>query len=427
MILHRISGQFIKSFLLPAVLFIIFHSCSKVEINDNLIVNNEIYNLMQDIYLWYEYVPEVNVITFETPYELMDYLKYKPLDKWSFVMPKDEYLLYFEEGEMIGHGLLLGTDSSDRIRVSFVYTSAEAFEQGVRRSWIVDKINDVVVTRDNFSDLIGPAEIGIRNKFDFINNGGEAVSLYLIKETLDITPVLHYEIIARNDKLIGYIVFQDFIDAALSELDNVFTEFTNNNIDELIIDLRYNAGGSLSIAEYLAGWIAGYKYSDRVFIKLLHNNKHTDLDTIINVPYKENGLDLERIFFIATNSTASASELLINGLEPFMDVILIGDNTHGKPAGMYVIPFANYNYVVLPVCFKFTNGDDEGDFYDGLVPDSYSEDDITKDFGDPEEDCLEETLNMMETGTPSVSRKKSVRGVYLLETDMQLNNFLRAY
>ena len=138
-------------------------------------------------------------------------------------MPKDEYLLYFEEGEMIGHGLLLGTDSSDRIRVSFVYTSAEAFEQGVRRSWIVDKINDVVVTRDNFSDLIGPAEIGIRNKFDFINNGGEAVSLYLIKETLDITPVLHYEIIARNDKLIGYIVFQDFIDAALSELDNVFT------------------------------------------------------------------------------------------------------------------------------------------------------------------------------------------------------------
>ena len=73
------------------------------------------------------------------------------------------------------------------------------------------------------------------------------------------------------------------------------------------------------------------------------------------------------------------------------------------------------------------NGDDEGDFYNGLVPDSYSEDDITKDFGDPEEDCLEETLNMMETGTPSVSRKKSARGVYLLETDMQLNKFLRAY
>ncbi|UCH13669.1 MAG: hypothetical protein JSV22_11240 [Bacteroidales bacterium] len=427
MILHRIPVQFFRSFLLPAVLFIIFHSCSKVEINDNLIVNNEIYKIMQDIYLWYEHVPEVDVNTFESPYELMDYLKYKPLDKWSFVMPKDKYLLYFEEGEMIGHGLLLGTDSTGRVRVSFVYTSADAFEQGVRRSWIVDKINDVVVTQDNLSDLIGPSEIGIRNKFDFINTGGEPVSLYLIKESLEITPVLHYEIITSNDKLIGYVVFQDFIDAAISELENVFTEFTSNDIDEIIIDLRYNAGGSLFVAEYISGWIAGYKYSDRAFIKLIHNNKHTDLDTIINVPYKENGLDLERIFFITTNSTASASELLINGLEPFMDVILIGDNTHGKPAGMYAMPFTNYNYVVLPVCFKFTNSDDEGDFYDGLVPDSYSADDITKDFGDPDEDCLEEALNLMETGVPYISRKKSTGRVYILEPEMQLNKFLKAY
>lgn len=342
-------------------------------------------------------------------------------------MPKDEYLQYFEEGEMIGHGLLLGTDSSDRIRISFIYTSTEAFKQGIRRGWIVDKINDVVITRDNLGELIGPREIGIRNKFEFINSEGEYITLYLIKEALDITPVLYHEIISGNNKLIGYIVFQDFISAAISEIDNVFTEFKNNNIDELIIDLRYNSGGSVSVAEYLAGWIAGNKYSDRVFVKFLHNNKYPDLDTVINVPYNENGFDLERIFFIGTNSTASASELLINGLEPYMDVILVGNNTHGKPVGMYALPFTNYNYVILPVCFKFTNGNDEGDFYDGLVPDSYSEDDITRDFGDPQEDCLEETLNIMETGAPSVSRKKSTRGAYLLETDRQINKFLRAY
>jgi carboxyl-terminal processing protease len=423
----RFFKRNILFYFLAAVVFFFFNLCSKDDISDEFIVNSEIYKVMRDIYLWYEYVPDADISSFETPYELMDYLKYKPLDKWSYVMPKDEYLQYFEEGEMIGHGLLLGTDSSGRVRISFIYASTQAFEQGIRRGWIVDKINDVVITRDNLGELIGPREIGIRNKFEFINPDGKYVTLYLIKEALDITPVLYHEIITSNNKLIGYIVFQDFIDAAILEIDNVFTEFKNNNIDELIMDLRYNSGGSVSVAEYLAGWIAGNKYSDRAFVKFIHNNKYPDLDTVINVPYNENGLDLERIFFIGTNSTASASELLINGLEPYMDVILVGNNTHGKPVGMYALPFTNYNYVILPVCFKFTNGNDEGDFYDGLVPDSYSEDDITRDFGDPQEDCLEETLNIMETGTPSVSRKKSTRGGYLLETDRQINKFLRAY
>ncbi len=417
----------IPYYLLTVIIFLFFHSCSKDDISDEYIVNSEIYRLMRDIYLWYEYVPDVNIGSFETPYELMDYLRYKPLDKWSYVMPKDEYLQYFEQAEMIGHGLLLGADSSGIIRVLLVYTSTDAFEQGVRRGWIVNRINDVVITPDNFSELIGPREIGIRNKFEFINQEGSNLTLYLIKEILDITPVLYHEIISGSNKIIGYLVFQDFITAAISEIDYVFTEFKNNNIDELIIDLRYNSGGSVSVAEHLAGWIAGKQNSDGAFVKFLHNNKHTELDTIINIPYNENGLDLERIFFIGTNITASASELLINGLEPYMDVILVGNNTHGKPVGMYALPFTDYNYVVLPVCFKYTNGNNEGDFYNGLVPDSYLEDDATRDFGDPQEDCLEEILNIIETGPPSASRKKSTRDTYLLEPDRKINKFLKAY
>ncbi len=414
-------------YLLPVILLLYLHSCSKEDISDEFIVNSEIYSLMRDIYLWYEYIPDVNIGSFETPYELMDYLRYKPLDKWSYVMPKDEYLQYFEQGEMIGHGLLLGADSSGIIRILFLYTSADAYKQGVRRGWIVNRINDIVITMDNFSELIGPREIGIRNKFEFINPEGKYITLYLIKETLDITPVLYHEIISGSNKFIGYMVFQDFIDAAISEIDDVFTEFKNNKIDELIIDLRYNTGGSVSVAEHLAGWIAGNQNSDRAFVKFIHNNKHTDLDTVFNLPYNENGLDLERIFFIGTNVTASASELLINGLEPYMDVRLIGNNTHGKPVGMYALPFTDYNYVVLPVCFKYTNANDKGDFYDGLVPDSYREDDVTRGFGDPQEDCLEEILNILENGTPSASRKKSTRAAYLLETDGKINKFLKAY
>jgi carboxyl-terminal processing protease len=425
--IFKIYYRFIKSLLMPFAFIILIQACTKVDINDSYLVNREIYNLMQDLYLWYEYLPDVDVGSFDNPYELMDYLRHDPPDQWSVVLPKEEYNRYFEEGEMIGHGILLGEDSTGRIRICFVYRSTQAFEEGVRRSWIVDSINDVAVTRDNFSELIGPKEIGIRNKFTFINADGEPVTLYLVKELLDITPVLYYDIIHANNKLFGYMVFQDFIETAISEIDDAFTEFKNNSIDELIIDLRYNSGGSLSVAEYLAGWIAGSSNSDKAFIKLLYNNKHHELDTVVNVPFKENGLYLERIFFIGTNSTASASELLINGLSPFMGVSLIGDNTYGKPVGMLAIPFINYDYVVLPVCFRFTNANDEGDFYDGLVPDSYSDDDITRDFGDPEEDCLEETLNYMETGIPSALHLKSTGRTNLLEPVRPINKFLKAY
>jgi carboxyl-terminal processing protease len=423
----KLHYRIIKFLLVPAVLIFFYQSCKKDDFNEIDLVNGEIYRVMKNLYLWYENLPDVDPGNFDDPYEFMDYLRYKPLDRWSIVMDKQEFNQYFEEGEMIGHGILLGEDSTGRIRICFVYRSTQAFDEGVKRSWIVDSINDVAVTIDNFSDLIGPKEAGITNKFAFVNDKGEPVTLNLTKEVLDITPVLHQEIISANDKLVGYMVFQDFIDAALPEIDDAFTEFRNGNIDELIIDLRYNGGGSLSVAEYLAGWIAGTTYSDKTFIKLLYNNKHPELDTVVNVPYNENGFDLNRIFFIASGSTASASELLINGLDPLMDVSLIGDNTYGKPVGMLALPFINYDYVVLPVCFRFTNANDEGDFYDGLVPDSYSDDDLTKDFGDPEEDCLEATLNYIETGIPSVTHLKTTGATRVLLGGSPLNQFLKAY
>lgn len=416
-----------KLYFLPIIVCVILHSCSKNDDDNILIVNKQIYNIMQDIYLWYEYVPTVNISLFDTPYELMDALRYKTLDKWSVVITKDEYEQYFKRGEVIGHGFLLGIDYSDRIRIAFVYTFTQAYDKGIRRSWIVNKINDVTVTPDNVFVLLGKSEIGIRNEIEFIIPEGDTVSHYLTKEVVDITPVLHHEILNIEDKKIGYMVFQDFIESATTDIDETFTSFINNNIDELIIDLRYNGGGSISVASYIAGWMYGNSQSGKPFIKLIHNNMYEVLDTVINMPYNENGLDLERVFFITTSSTASASELLINGLEPYTEVYIVGSTTHGKPVGMYSYSFRDYNYTVLPVCFRFTNSNDEGDFYDGITPDSFAEDDLTEDFGDPREDCLEESLNIIKTGIPSVSIKKSTGKTRILELKKPIYNYLRAY
>ena len=426
MSLYKKIRQGYKFYLLPLIVTLFLYSCSKSD-NEEVPVNKEIYEIMQEIYLWYEYVPDVNISLFNTPYELMDVLRYKTLDKWSVVLTRDEFDQYFNKGEMIGHGFLLGLDNSNRLRIAFVYTSTQAYEKGIRRSWIVRKINDVFVTPENYISLLGKSEIGIRNKFEFITPGGEIVSHYLTKEVLEIKAVLHYEILNIEDKNTGYMVFQDFIESAIPDIDETFASFINNNLDELIIDLRYNGGGSISVATHIAGWLYGNAQSGKPLIKLLHNDKFEELDTIITMPHNEKGLNLDRVFFIGSNLTASASELLINGLEPFTEVILIGDNTHGKPVGMYTFSFTDYNYTILPVCFRFTNSNDEGDFYSGLVPDSFAEDDLTKDFGDPQEDCLEVALNYIKTGIPPVSIQKSTGKTHILNMENPVNNYLRAY
>jgi carboxyl-terminal processing protease len=424
----RLNVIKVYRFFVPLlVTVLLIQSCRKDEENENLALNKEILEIMEEIYLWWEHVPRVDVSIYNSPQDLMYDLRYKPLDRWSVVWTKDEYDQYFKQGEMIGHGFLLGTDNSNRIRVAFVYASTKAYEAGVRRSWIINKLNDVYVNQNNINELLGRKEIGIRNKFEFINPLGETVTIYLTKESLDITAILHYEILNIENMNIGYMVFQDFIETALPDIDETFTTFKNNNIDELIIDLRYNGGGSISVAEYIASWIAGNSMAGEAFIKLLHNAKYVRFDTVINITYNENSLDLDRIFFIGTSATASASELLINGFKPLAGVFLTGDNTYGKPVGMYTFMYSDYNYTVLPVCFRFTNSNDEGDFYDGLIPDSYAEDDLTKDFGDPEEGCLEECLNLIITGIPSSPVQKSTGKEYLIEMESPINAFLRAY
>jgi hypothetical protein len=142
-----------------------------------------------------------------------------------------------------------------------------------------------------------------------------------------------------------------------------------------------------------------------------------------------NGLSFSRIFFIGTESTASASELIISGVEPYLtENILAGSTTHGKPVGMYAYPFINYDYVVLPVTFQYTNADDEGDFYNGLAPDLDAKDDLAHDFGNPEEESLKAVLDYISNGEASPAQVKSTqRPNRPIKSNSILNDYLKAY
>ena len=419
--------------LLPLFLaFVTIISCVKDEDNGNKAikaVNNAIYELMQEVYLWYDNLPTLDPEVYATPNELMDEIRYKLYDKWSTVITKTEYNQYFEQGQLIGHGFLLSVDNDNNIRVAFVYRSTQTYELGVRRSWIITRVNGTVATTTNIFDLLGPAKAGHTNNITFLNDKGETVDLSLTKQTIAITPVLHYEVLDQVNSRIGYMVFQDFIDTAKIELDEVFQVFTSAGINELILDMRYNGGGSVGVAEYLSGWLIGKNHEGKPFVRFSHSDKMSNLDTTLHVPANANGLSLDRIFFIGTGSTASASELIINGVKPYLgSTILAGSTTHGKPVGMYAYPFINYDYVVLPVTFKYTNADNEGDFYNGISPDLEAEDDLSRDFGDPEEASLKAVLNYLATGEipQKLLKSFSVRD-RLIITDKGVHQYLKAY
>lgn len=412
--------------LLLAVFFV--QSCDDDSIiSDEEIVNKYLYSAMQDIYLWYNKLPAVNPAYYSTPYELMEALRYKEVDRWSFVMTWHEYEQYFREGKMIGHGFMISRDDDYNLRIAFIYPSTSAYSKGIRRGWIVKSVNGVTASPSNIMELLGAGSTDVENSIEFIDNDNISRTIILRKEELSINPVLHSEIINTADKKIGYVVFQDFIDAANVKVDSVFNVFKQENIDDLILDMRYNGGGSVDVAVHLSGWLSGSTNGDKTLIKFLHNDMNRQRDTSFAIPYNSSSLDLDRITFIGTSSTASASELIINGMIPYMEVNLVGTPTNGKPVGMYVLEFRNQDYAAFPVCFKYTNALNTGDFYDGLQPDILVNDDLTRDFGDPNEAMLKAAIDYITSGAVVAMAKKSTSENQTVAPSTKLAEFQRAF
>jgi C-terminal processing protease CtpA/Prc len=418
-----------KRIIIPMFLVLLFACKPDKENNDVPAINRTIFYLMQQNYLWKEHLPaNVNYSAYASPDDFMNMLRYNVYDRWSFVMTKEEYR-YFSEGTMFGHGLIPGLDKEGRVRVALIYPTTQAYAQGVRRGWIFSEINGNIVTRYNIYSLLGPSETDITNTITFINESGLPVTKTLTKEEITISPVVHYEVIEQNDSQIGYLVFQDFIDLANDQLDEAFDTFSNRGIDEIIIDLRYNGGGAVNVALHLSSLLIGKDFGNLPFVKLRYNDDlASEKNVTVNLPSNPDGLSLGRIFFIGSDYTASASELLITGVSPYVQSVLTGSATEGKPAGMDGWELIGYDYLVFPITFEYYNANDEGEFYNGLVPQIFAEDDVTKDFGDPEEDCLRAILEYIDTGMIPTKTWKSEEGsrTMLCVPDVGIGQFRRA-
>jgi carboxyl-terminal processing protease len=343
-------------------------------------------------------------------------------------------------------------NAADDLRVKYVYPGSPADLAGAKRGYKIISIN-------GNSDIAYDGASGTRTQF-VINAYTRSSTITMVLQKPDntnitvnlaggsytVNPVLTYKTVnAGNGKIVGYIVFNTFTSPANAtpKLDAAFNYFQSQGITELVVDLRYNGGGFTATAEYLDNLIvpagksgtAMYAYHFNDILQSgkavllakqvrrdsqsgsLYNLAQFDYTVATNTVKfaKKGALNLSRVFFIVTGSSASASELTINNLLPHMNVQLIGGTTYGKPVGFFDIKINKYELYVPQ--FETKNSAGQGGYYTGMQPGTATYpgiadyDDATKDFGDTTEILFHHAIAYIKNGSYPPSQIKSTGGL----------------
>jgi len=397
--------------------------------------NRFIYQVMHDSYLWANDVPELDYSAneYNSSEKMLTALKSNN-DKFSFIIDAKTMQSFFEEGKNddfgMGLALIPFDETSYVLVIRFVYPNSPADKVGVKRSNIIKLIEGEPITKENLDEIIKIVENQRTVNFTFLKPDKSTFNQSITKEKYSIETVLYHKVLSNSDnsKKIGYMVFQDFINNAKEDIDTVFSTFKKANVNELILDLRYNGGGVVSIANHLASLIGGSNVSQNIFNQIKFNDKYSKYNkTSYFEDFNKDALNLNRIFVITTSQTCSSSELVISSLRASannVNVIQIGDTTCGKPYG-YAGAGTFCDKALFSINIESQNGDGIGNYAKGFTPTCKAEDNYLKVFGDINENSLTQALNYISTGkcTTSTTKQQKVQQ----KSDLQLpkNGFKR--
>lgn len=359
----------------------------------------------------------------------------QPKDRYSFVTTIEESD-GIQTGEDKDYGFFVKAASVDVVApvdsvywfVNYVYDQSTAGAAGVKRGWIVNKIGGAQLGYDQASaDILNNTFFGTATSanFEFIKPDKSTATVALSKSSFTANSVLYKAVINSGGKKVGYLVFNQFFGGpSRIELANAFTLFQSQGINELVVDLRYNPGGSTETQDTLANLIAPLAADNKKMYTYQFNEQLQQGNFPLlkkkpgfqNVSFAENNnsvnyekagtLNLSRVFFIVSGSSASASELVINNLKPYMEVKLIGDTTYGKPVGFFPIEISDY--AIYPISFRTINSAGNADYYSGFAPDKLTNDGVNKNWGDITEPSLAAALSYISTGAFRAAEDRSL-------------------
>jgi len=343
---------------------------------------NFVYGLFTSEYLWYDEVASnVDYSAFGAPQALIDGLKVKK-DRWSFAITEQEYEDYINQ-KTAGFGFGFTNDFT----IYLVRIDAPAYQHLYRGDKILE-VNNEIASTENIAKA--SQNLNVETTFKVLRNGSEVDVLVTPKEyTFKVTmgKIL-------NNK-IGYLRYDSFTSTSVNEFEAEFTKFKAAGIRDLIVDLRYNGGGSISVASALLDNFTNQHPGERqVYLDWNANYKSRNSVYYFSDEIEANDLNMQRVIFLVTKDSASASELVISALKPYLgnsNVVTIGDYTHGKPVGMNGRTYGGDYYFLIN--FYIRNNDGETTSLDGIPPTCPAEDDLTHLMGDPNETMLKTALD----------------------------------
>src|SRR5688572_26486391 len=365
-------------------------------------------------YYWYQHLPaDVNPARFNSPEDYLEAVRYRPIDNtYSYITTAAANDAFYSDSQFIGFGFGQQTTASE-IRVLQVYADSPALEAGLSRGDRITHVNGQtvasMVANGTIGNAFGATNIGVASEITFVKPSGEERRARMVKRLVTIPTVSLTQVVDVNGRKVGYLFFRNFVRPSLAALDEAFTALKAAGATELVVDLRYNGGGLVDVAVHLASLIGGTRTSGQVMINWIHNDRIGPIANRVTrfLETPEQTLNLQRLVVITTRSSASASELLINSLRPYIQVAVIGDTTYGKPVGQYGLNFCDK--VLAPVAFALKNVNNEGDFFNGIPADCSASDDITHQLGDPAEASYAEALTFIRTGACSARAEGAAR------------------
>jgi carboxyl-terminal processing protease len=459
---------------LSIAFLILFISCSKEkdsnETNENLSnidsddivislegalqISDFVWKGLNQYYYWQEQVSDLNdrkalnsseyakyINDNPEPEEFFESLKHEN-DRFSYITSDYVALQNSLQGIVASNGVefglsLMSDGQSVFGYVRYIHENSDASDKNIERGDVFTAVDGQNLNVNNYEDLLYGDNLTYALQMadiseNTITPNGETVELTKVenfeKNSIHINKVLNV-----SGKKIGYLMYTQFVNTFNNDLNNIFASFKSEGISDLVLDLRYNGGGSLTACLYLASMITG-QFTGEIFAQQLWNSKlmdywnNNDPESLKDLFVDQmadgtalNSLNLNKVYILTTSRSASASELLINGLTSHIDIIQIGDTTYGKNVGSITVydyvdnqgtKNPDHTYAMQPIVLKIANSASFADYDNGLDPNIELKEDISNMgvLGEVSEPLLSSAINQI-TG----SGKKAYKAVLPIE------------
>jgi carboxyl-terminal processing protease len=376
---------------------------------------------MNDWYFWYALAPNPSPAGYATVSSYFDALIYQggdliagdptgarwPKDRYSNFQTTESFNRFFGAGQTLGYGVAVAglevtlptPQPTQPLYVRYIEPTSPAAlaANGPVRGDRVMSINgraasDIIAdpSEDRFN-VLTPNATGDQLTLVLRNAAGVDRTVVLRATIYSLTPVQNAQVLqSPNGRKMGYVMVKDMIDQANPQLATEFANFKSSGVQELVLDLRYNGGGLVSVGNTVASYAAGAVGSGQTFARLLYNDKRSGYNQTYAFSNPATWSGFNKVYVLAGQRTCSASELVVNGLRGIgVNVVAIGDTTCGKPVGF--LPQGDscsggntYNVVN----FESVNKLNQGRYFDGFAPTCLVPEDFSRPTGSTNDPLL---------------------------------------